>query len=76
MERGFILERRRAGIDAVRKRGAYKDRKPSVPVDAGALKPRPRQSIGRPAPWTRPHAPLAMHAVRNTLGSAEPDGSA
>jgi DNA invertase Pin-like site-specific DNA recombinase len=24
MERGFILERRRAGIEAVRKRGVYK----------------------------------------------------
>jgi len=33
MERRFILERQRVGIDAAKKRGAYKGRKPSVPVD-------------------------------------------
>jgi DNA invertase Pin-like site-specific DNA recombinase len=33
MERRFILERQRAGIDAAKKRGVYKGRKPSVPVD-------------------------------------------
>jgi DNA invertase Pin-like site-specific DNA recombinase len=33
MERRFILERQRAGIEAAKKRGAYKGRKPSVPVE-------------------------------------------
>jgi hypothetical protein len=33
MERRFILERQRAGIDAAKKKGVYKGRKPSVPVD-------------------------------------------
>lgn len=33
MERRFILERRRAGIEAAKKKGVYKGRKPSVPVD-------------------------------------------
>jgi DNA invertase Pin-like site-specific DNA recombinase len=34
MERRFILERQRAGIEAAKKKGVYKGRKPSVPVDA------------------------------------------
>jgi DNA invertase Pin-like site-specific DNA recombinase len=34
MERRFILERQRVGIDAARKKGVYKGRKPSVPVEA------------------------------------------
>jgi DNA invertase Pin-like site-specific DNA recombinase len=33
MERRFILERQRAGIDAAKKKGVYKGRKPSVPID-------------------------------------------
>jgi DNA invertase Pin-like site-specific DNA recombinase len=33
MERRFILERQRAGIEAAKKKGAYKGRKPSVPVE-------------------------------------------
>ena len=33
MERRFILERQRAGIEAAKKAGVYKGRKPSVPVD-------------------------------------------
>ena len=33
MERRFILERQRLGIDAAKKKGVYKGRKPSVPVD-------------------------------------------
>jgi len=33
MERRFILERQRAGIDAAKKKGVYKGRKPSVPVE-------------------------------------------
>ena len=33
MERRFILERQRAGIEAAKKRGAYRGRKPSVPVE-------------------------------------------
>ena len=33
MERRFILERQRAGIEAAKKRGAYHGRKPSVPVE-------------------------------------------
>jgi DNA invertase Pin-like site-specific DNA recombinase len=33
MERRFILERQRAGIEAAKKKGVYKGRKPSVPVD-------------------------------------------
>jgi DNA invertase Pin-like site-specific DNA recombinase len=32
MERRFILERQRVGIDAAKKNGVYKGRKPSVPV--------------------------------------------
>jgi DNA invertase Pin-like site-specific DNA recombinase len=32
MERRFILERQRAGIDAAKKQSVYKDRKPSVPA--------------------------------------------
>ena len=34
MERRFILERRRVGIDAAKKKGVYKGRKPSVRVEA------------------------------------------
>jgi DNA invertase Pin-like site-specific DNA recombinase len=34
MERRFILERQRAGIDAAKKKGVYKGRKASVPVEA------------------------------------------
>jgi len=34
MERRFILERQRAGIEAAKKKGVYKGRKPSVPVEA------------------------------------------
>jgi DNA invertase Pin-like site-specific DNA recombinase len=34
MERRFILERQRAGIDAAKRKGVYKGRKPSVPVEA------------------------------------------
>ena len=34
MERCYILERQRAGIDAAKKQGVYKGRKPSVPIDA------------------------------------------
>jgi DNA invertase Pin-like site-specific DNA recombinase len=33
MERRFILDRQRAGIEAAKKRGAYKGRKPSMPVE-------------------------------------------
>src|SRR6516225_11921365 len=33
MERRFILERQRAGIEAAKKKGVYKGRKPSVPVE-------------------------------------------
>jgi DNA invertase Pin-like site-specific DNA recombinase len=33
MERRFILERQRAGIDVAKKKGVYKGRKPSVPVE-------------------------------------------
>jgi DNA invertase Pin-like site-specific DNA recombinase len=33
MERRFILERQRTGIEAAKKRGVYRGRKPSVPVD-------------------------------------------
>jgi DNA invertase Pin-like site-specific DNA recombinase len=33
MERRFIRERQRAGIDAAKARGVYKGRKPSVPVE-------------------------------------------
>ena len=36
MERKFILERQRAGIDAAKARGVYKGRKPSI--DAAAVK--------------------------------------
>jgi len=32
MERRFILERQRVGIEAAKKKGVYKGRKPSVPV--------------------------------------------
>jgi DNA invertase Pin-like site-specific DNA recombinase len=45
MERRFILERQRAGIDAAKKKGAYKDRKPSVP--AAAQDAQRRQGAGR-----------------------------
>jgi DNA invertase Pin-like site-specific DNA recombinase len=34
MERRFILKRQRAGIEAAKKRGGYRGRKPSVPVEA------------------------------------------
>ena len=34
MERRFILERQRVGIDAAKKKGVYKGREPSVPVEA------------------------------------------
>jgi DNA invertase Pin-like site-specific DNA recombinase len=34
MERRFIMERQRAGLEAAKKRGVYKGRKPSVPVEA------------------------------------------
>jgi DNA invertase Pin-like site-specific DNA recombinase len=33
MERRFVLERQRAGIAAAKKKGVYKGRKPSVPVE-------------------------------------------
>jgi len=33
MERRFILERQRVGIEAAKKKGVYRGRKPSVPVD-------------------------------------------
>ena len=33
MERRFILERQRAGIEAAKKKGVYKGRKPTVPAD-------------------------------------------
>ena len=33
LERSFIRERQKAGIDAARKRGVYKGRKPTVPVE-------------------------------------------
>jgi DNA invertase Pin-like site-specific DNA recombinase len=33
MERWFILERQRAGIAAAKKKGVYKGRKPSIPVE-------------------------------------------
>jgi DNA invertase Pin-like site-specific DNA recombinase len=33
MERRFILERQRAGIEAAKAKGVYKGRKPSVPVE-------------------------------------------
>ncbi len=33
MERKFILERQRVGIEAAKKKGIYKGRKPSVPVE-------------------------------------------
>jgi DNA invertase Pin-like site-specific DNA recombinase len=33
MERRFIVERQRAGIEAAKKKGVYKGRKPSVPVE-------------------------------------------
>jgi DNA invertase Pin-like site-specific DNA recombinase len=33
MERRFILERQRAGIEVAKAKGVYKGRKPSVPVD-------------------------------------------
>jgi DNA invertase Pin-like site-specific DNA recombinase len=33
MERRFILERQRVGIDAAKKKGVYKGRKPTVPVE-------------------------------------------
>jgi DNA invertase Pin-like site-specific DNA recombinase len=33
MERTFILERQRAGIEAAKAKGKYKGRKPSVPVE-------------------------------------------
>ena len=33
MERRFILERQKVGIEAAKKRGVYRGRKPSVPVD-------------------------------------------
>jgi DNA invertase Pin-like site-specific DNA recombinase len=32
MERRFVLERQRAGIDAAKKKGVYKGRKPTVPT--------------------------------------------
>jgi DNA invertase Pin-like site-specific DNA recombinase len=32
MKRRVILERQRAGIDAAKKKGVYKGRKPSVPI--------------------------------------------
>jgi DNA invertase Pin-like site-specific DNA recombinase len=32
MERRFILERQKVGIEAAKKRGAYRGRKPSVPI--------------------------------------------
>jgi DNA invertase Pin-like site-specific DNA recombinase len=34
IERRFILERQRVAIDAAKKKGVYKGRKPSVPVEA------------------------------------------
>jgi len=34
MERRFILERQRVGIDAAKKKGVYKGRKPTVPIEA------------------------------------------
>jgi len=33
MERRFIVERQWAGIEAAKKKGVYKGRKPSVPVE-------------------------------------------
>jgi DNA invertase Pin-like site-specific DNA recombinase len=33
MERRFILERQKVGIEAAKKRGVYRGRKPSVPVE-------------------------------------------
>ncbi len=33
MERRFIVERQRAGIEAAKKRGVHKGRKASVPID-------------------------------------------
>jgi hypothetical protein len=33
MERRFILERQRAGIEAAKKKGVYKGRKPSEPIE-------------------------------------------
>src|SRR5882757_8534801 len=33
MERRFILERQRVGIEAAKRKGVYRGRKPSVPVD-------------------------------------------
>jgi DNA invertase Pin-like site-specific DNA recombinase len=33
MERKFILERQRAGIEVAKKAGVYRGRKPSVPVE-------------------------------------------
>jgi DNA invertase Pin-like site-specific DNA recombinase len=33
LERSFIRERQKAGIDAAKKRGVYKGRKPTVPVE-------------------------------------------
>lgn len=33
MERRFIVERQRAGIEAAKKKGVYKGRKPSVPLE-------------------------------------------
>jgi DNA invertase Pin-like site-specific DNA recombinase len=55
MERRFILERQREGIEAAKKKGVYKGRKPSVPVDEvrkmhGEGKDRPKS----PWPWACP----------------------
>jgi DNA invertase Pin-like site-specific DNA recombinase len=33
MERKFVLERQQGGIEAAKKKGIYKGRKPSVPVE-------------------------------------------
>jgi DNA invertase Pin-like site-specific DNA recombinase len=33
MERRFILERQRAGIDAAKEKGVYRGRKPTVPIE-------------------------------------------
>lgn len=53
MEREFIKERQRAGIDAAKAKGVYKGRKPSVPVE------RVRELAGEG---------LGATAIANTLG--------
>jgi DNA invertase Pin-like site-specific DNA recombinase len=80
MDRRFILERQRAGIEAAKKKGVYNSRKPSVPVEEVRKthsdgKGPDRRGLGR-VPYERvegfermrrPHGGLLEKAVRDSL---------